>query len=110
MALMGIPYPKSGGPEGILVLDPMLAKPRIHFPLASENVLERFINDKRNTKGLTISGEEWLRDTEGRFLRWLPAPLPQANREHIVRFLGCLEFLVYEPQEHQSQYVRFVFC
>ena len=69
-------------------LDPLLAKPRIDFPLASENVLESFIKDKKNTKGLTPSGEEWLRDTVGRFLRWLPVPLPQANREHVVRFLG----------------------
>ena len=56
--------------------------------IAPENVLESFIKDKKNTKGLTPSGEEWLRDTVGRFLRWLPVPLPQANREHVVRFLG----------------------
>jgi len=69
-------------------LTPLLAKPRIDFPLASENVLECFIKDKKNTKGLTISGEEWLRDTVGRFLRWLPVPLSEANREHVVSFLG----------------------
>ena len=71
--------------------DPLLAKPRRGFRLASENVLECFIKDKKNTKGLTTSGEEWLRDTVGRFLRWLPVPLPQANRDHIVRFLGLYD-------------------
>ena len=54
-------------------------------------MLECFIKDKKNTKGLTISGEEWLRDTVGRFLRWLPVPIPQTNREHIVRFLGLYD-------------------
>tara|TARA_B100001245_G_C22615710_1_gene304044 strand:+ start:300 stop:602 length:303 start_codon:yes stop_codon:yes gene_type:complete len=44
------------GAEGILTPDPLLAKPRINFAVASENVLERFIKDKKNTKGLTISG------------------------------------------------------
>ncbi len=67
--------------QGIRTLDPLLAKPRIDFSLASENILECFIKDKKNTKGLTTSGEEWLRDTVGRFLRWLPVPLPQANRD-----------------------------
>ena len=76
------------GAEGIRTPDPLLAKPRIDFRLASENVLECFIKDKKNTKGLTTSWEEWLRDTVGRFLRWLPVPLPQVNREHVVRFLG----------------------
>jgi|GEM_PF-2698013 hypothetical protein len=57
-----------------------------------EELVNTFVNTREaNTaviNGLTISGEEWLRDTVGRFLRWLPAPLPQANRDHIVRFLG----------------------
>jgi hypothetical protein len=65
------------GADVVRTRDPLLAKPRIDFPLASGNVLEYFINDKKNTKGLTISGEEWLRDTVGGFLRWLPVPLPQ---------------------------------
>ena len=39
-----------------LTPDPLLAKPRINFVVASENVLERFIKDKKNTKDLTISG------------------------------------------------------
>ena len=77
-------------------LDSFMSEPprsasRIDFPLASENVLESFIKDKRNTKGLTPSGEEWLRDTVGRFLRWLPVPLPQSKREHVVRFLGLYD-------------------
>ena len=57
-----------------------------------EELVNTFVNTREaNTaviNGLTISGEEWLRDTVGRFLRWLPVPLPQANRDHIVRFLG----------------------
>ena len=50
-----------------------LAKPRIDFPLASENVLECFIKDKKNTKGLTSSGEEWLRDTVWEILKVAPS-------------------------------------
>ena len=69
--------------------DSLLAKPRIDFPLVPENVLEGFINDKKNTKGLTNNEEEWFKDTVGRVLRWLPGPLHQANRQHIVTFLGC---------------------
>jgi len=48
--------------RGLEPLTPLLAKPRIDFPLAPENVLGTFINDKKNTKGLTVSGEEWLTD------------------------------------------------
>jgi hypothetical protein len=51
--------------------DPLLAKHRIDFPLASGNALECFIKNKKNAKGLTISGEERLRDTGGRFEIWL---------------------------------------
>jgi len=50
-------------------LNPLLAKPRTALPLAPENALEIFVKDRKNTKGLTPSGEEWLRDTAGRFLR-----------------------------------------
>jgi len=48
---------------------PLLAKPRTALPLAPENALEIFVKDRKNTKGLTPSGEEWLRDTVGSFLR-----------------------------------------
>ena len=82
----GNSYLKSGESAEIRIFDPLLAKHRIDFRLASENILGIFIQDKKNTKGLTVSGEEWLRDTVRRFLRWLPVPLPQANREHVVRF------------------------
>ena len=82
-------HPSTARTEESRTLDSLLAKPRIDFPVASANVLESSIKDKRNTKGLTVSREEWLRHTVGRFLRWLPVPLPQANREHVVRFLGC---------------------
>ena len=51
------------GVEGIRIPNPLLAKPRIYFVLAAENVRERFIKDKKNTKGLIHSGEEWLRDS-----------------------------------------------
>ena len=36
--------------QGLETLDPLLAKPRIDLPLASENALECFIKDKKNTK------------------------------------------------------------
>ena len=51
------PFCTSRRGKTILTPDPLLAKPRIDFPLASENVLESFINDKKNTKGLTASGK-----------------------------------------------------
>ena len=78
---------QKGRVRGIRTPDPLLAKPRIDLHIPAENVLECFIKDKKNTKGLTTSGEDWLRDTLERFSRWLPVPLPQAKREHIVRFL-----------------------
>jgi site-specific recombinase XerD len=51
-------------------------------------ILEHFIGDKKATKGLTVSGEKWLRVTLGPFLKWLPVPLDSVNRAHIVSFLG----------------------
>ena len=61
------------------------------FLVPSEKVLECFTNDNKNTKGLTITGQEWLWDTVGRFLRWLPVTLSQAHRGHIVRLLGIYD-------------------
>jgi hypothetical protein len=81
---------KSGGSEQVQkvrVPNPLLAKHRIDFPLAAENVLESFIKDKKNTEGLIISGGKWRRATVRRFLRCLPVPIPQANRERVVSFL-----------------------
>jgi len=49
-----------GGYEGMQSRDFLLAKLRIDFPLASKNVLESFIKDKKNTKGLTSEGKRGL--------------------------------------------------
>jgi hypothetical protein len=81
-------YISAGCAKGVRTSDPLLAEPKIYFRLPPENVLESFINDKKNTKCLTNNEEEWFKDTVGRILRLLPVPLPQANRQHIVTFLG----------------------
>jgi hypothetical protein len=80
-----------GGAEGIRTPDPLREKPSLDLDVTSANVLASFINDKKDVKGLTNTGEELLRGTIGRFPRWLPVALPQANREHIIRYLGFFD-------------------
>jgi integrase len=56
-----------------------------------DNPLETFISERKATKGLTVTGEVWLRDTLGRFLPGLPVPIDQANRNHLLAFLALYE-------------------
>jgi len=53
--------------------------------------LETFIAFKKATKGLTVSGEKWLRVTLGPFLKWLPLSLSEATKQHIIQFLAKYE-------------------
>ncbi|MFB3119731.1 MAG: tyrosine-type recombinase/integrase [Stenotrophomonas maltophilia] len=53
--------------------------------------LETFIAFKKATKGLTVSGEKWLRVTLGPFLEWLPLSLSEATKQHIIQFLAKYE-------------------
>jgi len=52
------------------------------------NPLHTFIACKKATKGLTASGEKWLRVTLGPFLTWLPVPLQATTKAHVVAFLA----------------------
>ena len=54
-------------------------------------MLESFISDKNSTKGLTVRGEEWLRETLSRFLSWLPVPVEDVGRTNIVDFLAMYD-------------------
>ena len=54
-------------------------------------LLESFISDKNSTKGLTVRGEEWLRETLSRFLSWLPVPVEDVGRTNIVDFLAMYD-------------------
>jgi integrase/recombinase XerC len=50
--------------------------------------METFITFKKATKGLTASGEKWLRVSLGPFLTWLPVPVEATTKSHIIAFLG----------------------
>ena len=68
----------------------------------SAEAAEAFISDRKATKGLTVRGEEWIRDTVTRFLEWLPIPLEDARRQHIVQFLGQFDR---KPWRKRSMYL-----
>jgi len=53
--------------------------------------LETFISERKATKGLTVSGEVWLRDTLGRFLACLPVTIDQATRSDLTDFLALYD-------------------
>ena len=55
------------------------------------DLLGRFIDDRKATKGLTLSGERWLKETLTKFLSWLPLPPSEVARNHIVSFLARYE-------------------
>ena len=59
--------------------------------VAKTTLLDSFVHDKKATKGLTRSGEYWLRENLGRFLTWLPVPIEAVRREHIVDFLAIYD-------------------
>ena len=81
---------KGGGGEGNRTPGPLHAKPA---PKVSDRheLLESFISDKNSTKGLTVRGEEWLRETLSRFLSWLPVPVEDVGRTNIVDFLALYD-------------------
>ena len=54
-------------------------------------LLDSFVNDKKATKGLTTSGEYWLRENLSRFLTWLTLPIEDVRREQIVEFLAMYD-------------------
>ena len=53
--------------------------------------METFMADRKATKGLTVSGEKWLRVSLRPFVTWLPVPLASTTRDHVVRFLAPYE-------------------
>ena len=54
-------------------------------------LLDSFVNDKKATKGLTTSGEYWLRENLSRFLTWLTLSIEDVRREQIVEFLAMYD-------------------
>ncbi len=55
--------------------------------VTTDALLETFNADRKGTKGLTPQGERWLRQTLGRFLKWLPVPLDAVRRDRLVSYL-----------------------
>ena len=81
-----------GAGDGSRTHDFLLGKPLAQPEFVSNQlILETFIAFKKATKGLTISGEKWLRVTLGPFLQWLSTPLPDATKQHIIQFLAQYE-------------------
>ena len=63
--------------------------------------LESFIADRKATKGLTVKGERWIRQTVGNFLRHLSVSLDSVDREHLVNYLGQWQE---QPWQKHSMY------
>ena len=61
------------------------------FLVGKMTLLDSFVNDKKATKGLTTSGEYWLRENLSRFLTWLTLPIEDVRREQIVEFLAMYD-------------------
>ena len=57
----------------------------------SKEVLEAFIGYRKATKGLTESGEKWLRNTLNTFMNCLTLPLEEIQQEHLIDFLAVYE-------------------
>jgi site-specific recombinase XerD len=66
-----------------------------------ESLLQAFITERKSTKGLTTSGEDWLQRTLGRFIAWHDAPLANVERGQIVQFLALY---VGKPWQRHSMY------
>ena len=58
---------------------------------SGKQLLEAFIKDRKSTKGLTASGEEWLRETLTRFVDWVTIPLTNVTRDQIIQFLAIYD-------------------
>jgi site-specific recombinase XerD len=54
----------------------------------NKELLEIFVNYKKSTKGLTVLGEEWLRDMLGWFFRKLSVNAEAVTPEHVTSFLA----------------------
>ena len=52
------------------------------------NTLDAFVVNRKATRGLSARGEEWLRETLSKFLRWLPVSLTEVTTTTIIDFLG----------------------
>ena len=52
------------------------------------NTLDDFVVNRKATRGLSARGEEWLRETLSKFLRWLPISLTDVTTATIIDFLG----------------------
>ena len=50
--------------------------------------LDDFIANRQGTRGLTPTGERWLRDTLGKFIMWLSVPLAPVNTGTVISFLS----------------------
>ena len=66
-----------------------------------ESLVREFITERKSTKGLTTSGEDWLQRTLGRFIAWHDAPLSNVQRNDIVRFLALY---TNKPWQRHSMY------
>ena len=52
------------------------------------NTLDAFVVNRKATRGLSARGEEWLRETLLKFLRWLRVSLTEVTTTTIIDFLG----------------------
>ena len=78
-----------GGNERIRTDDLALMKPSPDKIYAQNlDLVNTFVNYKKSTKGLTVRGEEWLRDMLGRFLKQLNIPAQEVQTSDITNFLS----------------------
>jgi site-specific recombinase XerD len=52
------------------------------------SLLDTFVAEKKATKGLTVNGEEWLKETLLRYIRWLPVSIDEVTKDNIIPFLA----------------------
>ena len=64
---------------------------RTHDFLLGKPSVDTFINFRKATKGLTVSGEKWLREALYRFLKSVTIPVNTVTKEHIIGLLAEYE-------------------
>jgi len=58
------------------------------FVTTPVTTLDIFIASRKGSRGLTVKGEIWLRETLSKFLLWLPVSLADADTDTIITFLS----------------------
>jgi len=73
---------------GVVGIEPTTSCSQSLPNIPNYSLVRQFIDYKKATKGLTLTGEYWLQNTLLPFIQWLDIPLSDVTTQHIAIFLG----------------------